>query len=146
MATARIQDSLAYHVYRVARLLRRHFLTEAKEAGFDLTQEQWFVLNKLARMDGRSQVELSEDIFADRPNMTRILATMERRGLVRRVVDEEDQRKIRVHLTPKGRKLERGFSEWALAERARLFAGIAPQDLETAQRVLGQLEDNLQRP
>lgn len=143
MARVRVQDSLAYSIYRSARLLRRHFMTEGANEGFELTQEQWFVLNKLALKDGRSQVELCEDIFADRPNMTRILATMQRRGLVRRAPDPDDSRKTRVFLTEEGRVLERSFSSWARRQRKRIFAGISEQELQTARRVLHQLEQNI---
>lgn len=112
------------------------------DSGIEITQEQWFVLNKLAQADGSSQVDLTEDIFADRPNLTRILATMERRGLVRRVADPEDGRRMRVYLTDDGRKMENGFSEIARRERRRLFAGISKEDLETTKRVLARIEEN----
>ncbi len=118
-------------------------MTEGGAEGFELTQEQWFVLNKLALKDGRSQVELCEDIFADRPNMTRILATMQRRGLVRRAPDPNDSRKTQVFLTDEGRTMELSFSSWARRQRKRIFAEISEQDLQTAQRVLQQLEQNI---
>lgn len=145
MARIRVQDSLAYSIYRSARLLRRHFMNAGAREGFDLTQEQWFVLNKLCIKDGRSQVELSEDIFADRPNMTRILATMERRALVRRAPDPDDSRKIRVFITPEGKELEAGFSAWARRQRQHIFAGISDEDLARAQEILGRLEENILR-
>jgi DNA-binding MarR family transcriptional regulator len=139
----RITDSLAYHVYRSARLLRRHFLSMATSLDMELTQEQWFVLNKLVLEDGRSQVDLGEEIFADRPNLTRILTTMERRGLVRRRPDEEDGRRIRVFLTADGRRHHDEFAAIVPKARSQLFAGITKEDLETAIRVLARLESNL---
>ena len=142
MPRIRIQDSIAYRIYRCARLLRRHFM-QADGGRFEITQEQWFVLNKLAVQDGRSQTELTEDIFADRPNLTRILATMERRGWVRRAPDPEDARRILVFLTEVGRALERDFAGWVTGARADLFRGITPEEIEVAQRVLAKLESNI---
>lgn len=141
MARVRVQDSLAYSVYRCARVLRRHFM-QADGGRFELTQEQWFVLNKLSLQDGRSQTELTEDIFADRPNLTRILTTMEKRGWIRRAEDPEDARRIRVFLTEAGRALEADFTDWVIGARDRIFDGIEPEELEIAKRVLARMETN----
>lgn len=110
--------------------------------GFELTQEQWFVLNKLAHQDGLSQVDLTEEMFGDRPNLTRIVMTMEKRGLVRREADPEDGRRMRVYLSDEGRSMHDGFSDVARSERKRLFEGISKEDLETTKRVLARIEKN----
>lgn len=143
MRPVRVTESLAYHVYRSARLLRRQFAAMGAAEGIDLTQEQWFVLNKLVLEDGRSQVELCEDIFADRPNLTRILATMERRELVRRTPDPDDGRRILVFLTSEGRRLHDGFAQLVPRVRRQIFRGVTKRDLEVAMRVLATIEENI---
>jgi MarR family transcriptional regulator, transcriptional regulator for hemolysin len=143
MTQVRITDSLAYHVYRCARLLRVHFMAMGAREGMEITQEQWFVLNKLAWEDGQTQTALGDSIFSDRPNLTRILATMENNGWIRRVTDSEDARKTRVHLTVTGRKLEERFAALVPEARKRLFKNITKDDLETVMRVLEQMETNI---
>jgi DNA-binding MarR family transcriptional regulator len=142
MPVVSVHDSLAYVIYRTARLLRWHFVGIAAARGTDLTQEQWFVLNKLRRQPGVSQTELGESLFADRPNMTRMLAAMERRGWIRRAADPEDGRRTLVHLTAAGRNAHDLFAAGVEAERARLFAGIPEGDLAVARRVLEKIERN----
>lgn len=139
----RVEDSLAYRVHRLARLLRVQLLGMGRRAGLDLTPEQWFVLNKLRHRDGQSQVELGESIFADRPNMTRILQGLERREYVRRGRDEEDARRHVVRLTKAGRAAHDRFAAKVPEERARLFAGVSDADLERVAEVLGRIEDNV---
>src|SRR5687767_9387601 len=129
--SARIVDSLAYRVYRCARLLRVHFMSMGTREGLEITQEQWFVLNKLAWEDGQTQTALGDSIFSDRPNLTRILATMENNGWIRRVTDSEDARKTRVHLTASGRKLEERFAALVPEGRRKLFKNISKEDIET---------------
>lgn len=141
--TLRVHDSLAYRIHRTSRVLRRHFLGLAARKGLDLTQEQWFVLNKLVERDGRSQVELCEALFGDRPNLTRMLAGMEARGWVARRGDAEDARRNLVTLTPEGRRVHDVFAEGVAEERARLVAGISPEDLAAALRVLDRVDENL---
>jgi len=146
MAPLSIHDSLAYAIHRTARVLRWHFLSLAKGKALDLTPEQWFVLNKLRHKDGASQVELGESIFADRPNMTRMLAGMEERGLVRRAGDPEDGRRMLVVLTPRGRDVHDRFAASVTDERRRIFAGVSERDMVVVRRVLATIEGNLGGP
>lgn len=141
----RITDSLAYRVHRLARLLRVNLLEVGRRAGLDLTPEQWFVLNKLAHRDGVSQVELTEDIFADRPNITRMLQGLERHGWVRRRAAEDDARRLCVHLTASGRAVHDRFAAEVPSERARLFDGISEAELALVKDVLERIERNATR-
>ncbi|MEO1232249.1 MAG: MarR family transcriptional regulator [Myxococcota bacterium] len=141
----RVEDSLAYRVHRLARLLRVQLLGMGRRAGVDLTPEQWFVLNKLRHRDGQSQVELGESIFADRPNMTRILQGLERREFVVRMQDEEDGRRHVVRLTDAGRDAHDRFAAMVPKERARLFAGVSDEELAQVSEVLARIEDNVKR-
>lgn len=138
----RIGDSLAYRVHRLARVLRVNLLEVASRAQVDLTPEQWFVLNKLRTKDGQSQVELGESIFADRPNMTRILQGMERKGLVRREVDPGDARRHQVFLTAAGTTGHDAMARHVPEERRRLLEGITQGEIDIVIRVLDQVERN----
>jgi DNA-binding MarR family transcriptional regulator len=143
MTTISIQDSLAYRVHRAARLLRWDFAKVAARRGVELSTEQWFILNKLRRQEGVSQSDLGESIFADRPNMTRMLAALEEKAFIRRAPDPDDARKTLVWLTTAGRSLHDVFAAGVETERQRVFRNISPEDLATAMRVLDQLEENI---
>ena len=143
MASISVDDSLAYWVYRAARLLRWDFLKIASRRGVELSPEQWFVLNKLRRQEGVSQTELGESIFADRPNMTRMLASLEEKAFIRREPDPIDARRTLVWLTVAGRGLHDLFASGVEPERQRVFRGISSEDLAATMRVLVQLEQNL---
>lgn len=136
--------SPAYRIYRLGRLLRRHFLAIGEAAGIRLTQEQFFVLDKLYREDGRTQTELADVDLQDRANLTRMIRDLENRGLVARRPDPEDARRKRVHLTSKGRSTyERFFREVALPAREALFGGLSDEDLRGARALFDHLEQAL---
>lgn len=135
-----IEDSVAYRTYRVARVLRRHLGGLASSNGIDLTSEQWFVLNRLRRTDGRSQTELSDSLFSDRPNMTRMLAKMEARGLLARRPDVDDKRRMVVSLTAEGRALHDEFAAVVRDARHAIFGGFAEADLERLMALLDAFE------
>jgi DNA-binding MarR family transcriptional regulator len=143
MSIPSIHDSLAYVLHRTARLLRWDFSKVAARRGVELSQEQWFILNKLRRQEGVSQSEVGDSIFADRPNMTRMLAVLEEKAFIRRAPDPDDARRTLVWLTSAGRSLHDLFASGILAERQRVFRGIAEEDIAVVKRVLAQLEHNL---
>ncbi len=139
----RIDDSIVYRLWRAARAQRRHFLRLAERNGIDLTPEQWFVLNKLRQQDGRNPSELADDIFADRPNITRLVRALERKGLVARRPDPDDGRRQRIHLTLDGVRLHDRFAAIVPRTRAAVFAGLDDAALAALERGLAQLEANL---
>lgn len=137
-----IHDSFAYEVHRCARVLRVHLMGRIDALGMSLTPEQWFILNKLDWQDGRTQRELVEDIFQDQPNITRIVASLEKQGLVVRRSDPVDGRAKRVFLSRAGKQAATTLGEMAAQERGLVLQNIDPQELAIARKVLAQLESN----
>jgi MarR family transcriptional regulator, transcriptional regulator for hemolysin len=140
----RLEDGFAYRVYRCGRRLRMHFRSLAEQAGVDLSQEQWFILNRLVHEDGLAQGALGDAVLDDRPNLARHLAALEGRKLVRREADALDGRKYCVRLTAEGRRLHDRFAAIVPQARAQLTRGMTKDELATAMRVLARLEDNIQ--
>ncbi|MFN3198221.1 MAG: MarR family winged helix-turn-helix transcriptional regulator [Bradymonadia bacterium] len=138
-----IEDSVAYHIYRAARLLRRHFASLGTQAGIELTQEQWFVINRLRRQSGQAQSELGDDLFNDRPSLTRMLASMERRGWIERRKDPEDGRRTLVFLSEEGRAVHDQFSASIHDARGALLGDFSPEALATTYDTLVTLERKL---
>lgn len=139
-----LDSSLAFRIHRLHRLLRRHFLAMAEEAGFQLTPEQFFLLDKLSRKDGQSQTELTDESLQDRPNLTRMVRELEGRGLLMRRGDPEDGRLKRVYLTPEGATLYQRFHDGVVVPtREDLFGRMPPESLAAAHRVFDQLERSL---
>lgn len=59
----------------------------------------------MACPDGAAPSQIADDLLLLRQNMTNIVDAMERRGLVERVNDPKDRRRIRVRLLPQGQAL-----------------------------------------
>ena len=79
----------------IARRLQKKFNT----SGLNLTIEQWSVLYHLWKEDGKSQQELCNATYRDKPSITRLVDNLEKIGLVKRVASENDRRINKVHLT-----------------------------------------------
>ena len=139
----RLEDSFAYHIYRCARLLRYQFAHYTSRLGVEVSQEQFFILHKLAERPGQSQTELGDELFSDRPNLTRMIATMERNGWLRREGDPKDARKLRVSLTAQGAAVLGRIEGSVMEERKRLFAKLTKKDLAELVRLAAQIEANI---
>lgn len=139
-----IQDTVAYGMYRSSRLVRHlHYLT-FQRSGFDLTPEQWFILNKLAVKSPQSQTELGESVIDDRPNMTRILLTLEKKGWISRRMDAKDRRKTEVQLTSAGEDLLTRCLPLAISMREQIRSGISDKEMDNFWRVLNKLDSNIE--
>ena len=87
-----LDNAIAYWVHRVYQATRNASFATLRAAGEEITPEQWIVLVRLWEQDGRTQTELGESTYRDRPTMSRILDGMERRGLVKRKRDPDHGR------------------------------------------------------
>lgn len=138
-----VEDAVAFRIVRMARITRRHFRVMMKRMGLDLSQEQWFTLNKLRRQEGCAQNDLTDALFGDRPNVSRMLSRMEQTGWIHRQPCAQDGRVTRVYLTDEGRAVHDQLAEAVISARPRVFASLDDADLEALDRVFATLEKNL---
>ncbi len=123
----KLDDSLGFIMNRTNTRLKNELLNRFSK--YNVTPEQWAVLNRLWEREGITPKEISETIFKDLPNTARILAKLEKKELVYRTPDPADKRSSRVFLTGKGRELK------------DILIPIAKDVLDMATR--GMTEDNV---
>jgi DNA-binding MarR family transcriptional regulator len=138
-----VDNAIGFWIHRVYQASRNELFRGFREAGEDVTPEQWAVLIRLWERDNRTQSDLSDATFRDRPTMSRILDGLEARGLVRRRADEDDARVRLVTLTKKGRELEAKLVPVAERIVTAMVRGVPEKDLVTTRDTLRRLFDNL---
>jgi DNA-binding MarR family transcriptional regulator len=138
-----VDNAIGYWIHRVYQASRNEMFRAFREAGEEVTPEQWAVLIRLWEADGPTQAELSEATFRDAPTMSRILAGMEVRGLLERRADRDDGRVRRVHLTRQGRALQRKLVPVVERIVGRMVAGIDERSLVTTRSALRLMFANL---
>jgi DNA-binding MarR family transcriptional regulator len=140
-----LDHALGFRIYRVNQLLRTALYRAFRADGLEMTPEQWIVLGRLWRQDGQSQTELGESTLKDKATLSRILAVMERDGLIARRQDPDDGRTRRVYATAAAKRLKPSLLERARALVDVLEHGISERDLATTRRTLLRMEENLRR-
>lgn len=123
----------------IARRLQKNF----KEAGIEVTIEQWSVLYQLWKEDGLSQQQLCDATFRDKPSITRLVDNMEKNKLVKRIANKKDRRINLIQLTAEGKKLEEESMVVANKTLNEALEGVGQNKIETAKEVLQIVYDNL---
>lgn len=124
----------------IARRLQKNF----KDAGIEITIEQWSVLYHLWKEDGRSQQQLCEATFKDKPSITRLVDNLEKNKLVKRAGNKNDRRVNLIVLTAEGKKIEEEAMAVANKTLNEALAGVSNEQIELAKNVLQKVYDNLQ--
>lgn len=80
----------------------------------DVTYPQYLVLLALWEQDGQSVSDLGEKLFLDSGTLTPLLKRMEQAGMLKRQRNQQDERRVSIHLSANG---------LALREKARSIPG-----------------------
>ena len=124
----------------ITRRLQKNF----RDAGLDITIEQWSVLYHLWENDGLSQQDLCNLTYRDKPSVTRLIDNLEKQKLVKRVSSKEDRRKNIVTLTDNALSLQQSTFELANKTMDEALSGIKKADVAVVKEVLHKVFTNLQ--
>lgn len=129
--------------YGIAHLLRdaqraMSRALAARIATYGVSIGQWYFLRALWEEDGLTQRELSHRVGMMEPTTVTALNGMEMRGLVERVRNPRDRRKMNIFLTDKGKSLRDKLMPFE--DQVNDFAVVGLTDLET-----GALRNALRR-
>lgn len=99
----KLDSMLCFAVYAAGHAFTRFYKPRLDALG--LTYPQYLVFLVLWEGDGLTVKALGDKLFLDSGTITPMVKRLEARGLVRRQRDEEDERQVRIFLTPEGRAL-----------------------------------------
>ena len=137
---AELASRLRLAITRTARRLRQ-------EAGTDLSPSQTAALATIERHGPLTPSELAAVEGIQRPTTTRIVARLERAGLIERARDPADGRVSLVSASGEGRLLLRKLRGRKTAYLARRLRGLDPHEvaaLEQAAAILERLTESEQ--
>ena len=103
-ALLELDNQLCFALYSTSLVMTR--LYKPLLAGLGLTYPQYLALLVLWEDDGLSVGELGERLFLDSGTLTPLLKRLESAGRVSRLRAVDDERRVRVTLTPAGRALK----------------------------------------
>ena len=141
-----LDSYLPYLLNRAGARIAAAFSEEVRPLG--ATLQMWRVLAALREHDGRRMGDLSQTTSIEVSTLTRLVDSMEEKGLVARRRDIGDARAVMLNVTPAGRRLTQRILPIAERyERVALagFNAAEAQALKVALRRLYANMDGLKR-
>jgi len=134
-----VNDFLCFAIYSTNLAVNR--LNKSVLDGLGLTYLQYIVLVALYEQDDQTVGGLGDKLFLDSSTLTPLLKRLDAMGHLTRQRDPEDERQVRVRLTPQGRSVR----EQALAFRSDLVKamGLSAMDFQHLREQLVKLRTNL---
>lgn len=100
----KLENQLCFPVYAASRLITREYQPFLDK--LEITYPQYLVLMVLWEKDSLSVNEITEKLILNTNTITPILKRMEAQGIITRKRSEEDERRVIITLTPKGKQLQ----------------------------------------
>lgn len=106
----------------------------------DLTEQQWRVLRALeASATPLRFSEIGQQTYLSMPSLSRLLKTLEARGMVRRAVHGDDLRAAQITLSPKGQSLIATIAPISEQHYEEITTAIGAADIEQLYGLLDQV-------
>lgn len=137
-----LDNQLCFRLYSASRLLTQAY--HPLLAPYGLTYPQYLVMLVLWEQDSQKVNDIAKRLLLETNTVTPLLKRMEQEGLVRRSKSAEDARQVLVHLTPKGREMEKELSDIPMRVAGAVScASLTPKTVPQLFRMLDDMIEKL---
>jgi len=140
---ASLNDNIVYlcseFSHQFALALSRRFASR----GLKVTPEQFTILVALLFKEGVTQQEISESLGRDKTTIARVISNLKKNGLVKHTTDQSDNRAKLIHLTPKGRAIQKEAVEISGTLYMEAIKNINEAHLKESVKLLITMLNNL---
>lgn len=133
---------IGYLIIKGEVCIKRKILNAFLEKGYDITFEQWTVLNVLYAEPGIIQSEIAVRTYKDKTNVTRILDVLSKNGYIVREQHESDRRSLCIHLTDKGINMFNNLIPCVESLNEQFKKGLSDEELRIFENVLEKIYKN----
>ena len=112
-----------------------------QQAGYDLSREQFELLQVLWEGDHINQQAISRKLQKDKYNVTKLLNTLTKRGFVQRTMSQEDRRNNFVILTEKGMQVQKALLQIEEQVHTDLTFTLTPSEIKSCRWVMRKVTD-----
>lgn len=130
-----LEDQLCFSLYATSMAINRLYKPLLDQLG--ITYPQYLVLNTLWEEDGRTVGAIAERLALESSTVTPLIKRLEAASLVTRRRQADDERRVLVSLTDRGRAMEQDSR--CLGEALFLRSGMTPNELIGLNRDVSKL-------
>lgn len=131
----KLDNQICFPFYAASRLIIRAYQPHLDKLG--ITYPQYLVMLVLWEKDGIPVNDIAHKLILNTNTVTPLLKRMESMGLIQREKSKEDERKVLVRLTSKGKEMQ----EAAAGIPEALMQSVMPGEVDV--EALGQLRSQM---
>ena len=114
-----------------------------QEGGYNITPEQFLLLDALWDMGVMSQQKIADTMLKDKNSVVKLVDTLEKKGLVRRIADNRDRRQNLIEVTPEAIAIKEGVTALAINAVDLITKDIPKDNLHIFINVLSEMAENM---
>ncbi len=138
----KLDNQLCFPVYAASRLIIREYQPYLEKMG--ITYPQYLVLMVLWENDGLTVNEISKKLILNTNTVTPLLKRMEAQNILSRKRSADDERKVIVKLSEKGKKMQQEAAKIPEKLVAAIHSGpVSIEELKNLKEQLHQIIDIL---
>jgi DNA-binding MarR family transcriptional regulator len=132
----KLNDTFFYNLEKSVKTYRQYFQNQLKANGFDITLDQWLILNTIFENPNISQNEIAEKVFKDKASVARIIELLVQNGFLTRSIHPTNRRMFQLSITDKGNETIEKLSGLVQVFRKNAVLGISPDVLKETQSIM----------
>lgn len=133
----KLHDLVGYLVHRTDVKMTNYFTNRLKPYG--VTPEQWGIISILNHEKGTTQKELAEGIDKNQTTVVRMIQSMERKGLVKKIFNEQDRRSHLLFLTEKGDEIKKAILPVVIDAHRTVTNQLSDEEIQQLKLLLNKL-------
>ncbi len=135
-----LEERLSYRCSMIATRIAR-FLAPMWESRHGLSTDTWRTMAIIGRYGPMSAKGVATHTSTDAFHVSRAVDRLVHKGLVRRNVDPEDRRRVRLELSSAGRRAQREIEIALSRVEEEILAGLGRRERQILQSALANLQE-----
>lgn len=132
------EETVDYHIKSAWHAISRMYNQQAADEGF--TTAIGFVLININSKEGTPATKIAPLIGLETRSLTRMLKTMEEKGLIYKKADPFDKRSVRIFLTEEGKDKKERSINTIMDFNQQVREIVSDEDLDTFFGVFGKIQ------
>ena len=122
---------------------KQHISNNFQENGFNITPEQFLIMDAIWNEGTMSQQQLAHIILKDKNSVVKLIDGLEKKDLVQRVANKVDRRQNLIELTPHAWEIKEKLTQVAITSIDQIINGITQDEMATFIKVLSKMARNM---
>src|SRR4051812_49109860 len=139
----RREETVDYNIKAAWHAIARMYNQQAGK--YDITMSMGFVLLNINTEEGTPATKIAPLMGLEARSLTRLLKSMEEKGLIYREADSSDKRLVRIALTKEGKKKKEKSREVVLRFNEAIQEQVEPEKLRIFFEVLQKISRSIEK-